>query len=96
MSVGNQINSGCKGAHLKIGYARVCTKEQSFDLQVDAIYGTGCRKVYKGTVSRALSERQELNDLLRVPRTLARKYTIMAKPRGEVVIPLCYGPVSLA
>lgn len=49
---------------MKIGYARVSTKEQSFDLQVDALRKAGCKKVYKEIVSGARAERQVLNDLL--------------------------------
>lgn len=50
---------------MKIGYARVSTKDQSFDLQVDALRKAGCKKVYKEIVSGVRAERQVLNDLLR-------------------------------
>jgi len=30
---------------MQIGYARVSTREQSFDLQVDALRKAGCEKV---------------------------------------------------
>lgn len=49
---------------MKIGYARVSTKDQSFDLQVDALRKAECKKIYKEIVSGARAERQVLNDLL--------------------------------
>lgn len=50
---------------MKIGYARVSTKDQNFDLQVDALKKAGCGKIYKEVVSGAKSDRVVLNDLLR-------------------------------
>ena len=38
---------------MQIGYARVSTKGQSFDLQVDALRKVGCEKVYQEVVSGA-------------------------------------------
>jgi len=52
-------------AILRIGYARVSTKEQSFDLQIDALRAAGCEKIYMDAISGAYSERQELSELLR-------------------------------
>lgn len=53
------------GVRMKIGYTRVSTKDQSFDLQVDALQTAGCEKIYKEIVSGARVERAVLNDLLR-------------------------------
>jgi DNA invertase Pin-like site-specific DNA recombinase len=50
---------------LQIGYARVSTREQSADLQVDALRSAGCEKVYTETASGARTERPVLNELLR-------------------------------
>lgn len=50
---------------MRIGYARVSTKEQSFDLQVDALREAGCERIYMEAVSGARAERPELNELLR-------------------------------
>lgn len=50
---------------MKIGYARVSTKDQSFDLQLDALTKAGCCKIYKEVVSGAKSDRAVLDDLLR-------------------------------
>ncbi len=36
---------------MQIGYARVSTKEQSFDLQVDALRKAGCEKICQEVVS---------------------------------------------
>lgn len=53
-----------QGANLKIGYARVSTKDQSFHLQIDALCAAGCERVYTETVSGARAERPVLGDLL--------------------------------
>ena len=50
---------------LRIGYARVSTKEQNFNLQVDALRAAGCEKIYMETASGARTERPELAELLR-------------------------------
>jgi DNA invertase Pin-like site-specific DNA recombinase len=49
---------------MRIGYARVSTKEQSFNLQVDALNAAGCDKIYTEAVSGARTERPVLNELL--------------------------------
>lgn len=49
---------------MKIGYARVSTQDQNFDLQVDALKKEGCEKVYSETISGSKSERKELSKLL--------------------------------
>ena len=49
---------------MQIGYARISTKEQSFDLQIDALRKAGCEKVYRETVSGATTERPVLDALL--------------------------------
>jgi predicted DNA-binding transcriptional regulator AlpA len=54
---------------MQIGYARVSTKEQSFDLQVDALRKAGCEKVYQEVVSDAKAERPVLDGLLQELRT---------------------------
>ena len=49
---------------MDIGYARVSTKDQSLDLQVDALRHAGCTKVYQEVVSGAKAERPVLATLL--------------------------------
>ncbi|ESQ09869.1 MAG: resolvase [Thiohalocapsa sp. PB-PSB1] len=49
---------------MQIGYARVSTREQSFDLQVDALHKAGCEKVLQEVVSGAKAERPVLDALL--------------------------------
>ncbi len=49
---------------MKIGYARVSTKGQSFDLQLDALQKAGCEKTYREVVSGARAERPVLQQLL--------------------------------
>ena len=43
-----------------IGYARVSTIEQNFDLQVDALTKAGCRPIYQEKLSGSLTNRPEL------------------------------------
>ena len=50
---------------MKIGYARVSTPEQSFDLQIDALKKAGSQKIYKEVVSGAKAERPVLDELLK-------------------------------
>jgi DNA invertase Pin-like site-specific DNA recombinase len=49
---------------MKIGYARVSTKEQSFDLQLDALRKVGCKKIYQETVSGTKAARLQLDLML--------------------------------
>ncbi len=44
---------------MKIGYARVSTKDQNLELQTAALQKAGCEKIYKETQS-AIKERPEL------------------------------------
>lgn len=53
------------GTTMKVGYARVSTKEQSFDLQLDALHKAGCEKIYQDISSGIRAERPALNDLVR-------------------------------
>lgn len=49
---------------MRIGYARVSTKDQNFVLQEDALKQAGCEKVFREIVSGAKTSRPVLNDLL--------------------------------
>lgn len=49
---------------MKIGYARVSTREQSLELQTDALKKAGCEKIYQEVVSGAKTERTVLADAL--------------------------------
>src|SRR3989442_14591048 len=50
-------------AHL-LGYARVSTSEQNPDLQLDALKGAGCFRVFVDRANGALDERPELSKAL--------------------------------
>jgi DNA invertase Pin-like site-specific DNA recombinase len=49
---------------MRLGYARVSTRDQSFDLQVDALKKANCEKIYKEVASGARTARPILDDLL--------------------------------
>lgn len=49
---------------MKIGYARVSTRDQNLNLQLDALQKAGCEKIYKETISGAKKERPELGKLV--------------------------------
>ncbi len=49
---------------MKIGYVRVSTKEQSFDLQIDALQQAGCDQLYREVVSGARTERPGLDQVV--------------------------------
>lgn len=45
---------------MKIGYARVSTTDQRFDLQEEALRAAGCDRIYRDTASGRATERPEL------------------------------------
>ncbi|MGE7305732.1 recombinase family protein [Priestia megaterium] len=49
---------------MKFGYARVSTKEQNLDLQIDALEKEGVDRIYKEVVSGAKADRPELARML--------------------------------
>jgi DNA invertase Pin-like site-specific DNA recombinase len=49
---------------MKIGYARVSTRDQHLDLQLDALKKSGCQKIYQETGGGAKADRSILTDLL--------------------------------
>lgn len=50
---------------MKIGYARVSTREQNLDMQVIALEEAGCERIYEETVSGAKAERPILMNLIK-------------------------------
>ena len=48
---------------MKIGYARVSTKDQKLEMQTEALQKAGCKKIFKETKS-AVKERPELQNML--------------------------------
>jgi DNA invertase Pin-like site-specific DNA recombinase len=49
---------------MKIGYARVSTREQNLDMQMIALEEAGCERIYEETVSGVKAERPILTDLI--------------------------------
>lgn len=50
---------------MKVGYARVSTREQNLNMQVIALEEAGCEKIYEEVVSGAKVERPKLNNLIK-------------------------------
>ena len=50
---------------MKIGYARVSTREQNLDMQVIALETAGCEKIYEEKVSGVKVDRPILNNLIK-------------------------------
>ena len=49
---------------MKIGYARVSTTDQNLDLQLTALKGAGCGRIYQEKISGAKRDRPELQRLI--------------------------------
>jgi DNA invertase Pin-like site-specific DNA recombinase len=49
---------------IRLGYARVSTREQNLDAQLDALHAAGCRKVFTDKASGKLARRPEWDRLL--------------------------------
>lgn len=49
---------------MKIGYARVSTKDQNLDLQIEALEKAGCEKIYQEKISGTTKNRPELDKMV--------------------------------
>ncbi len=49
---------------MKIGYARVSTREQNLDLQVIGLEEAGCERIYEEKVSGVKADRPILTNLI--------------------------------
>jgi DNA invertase Pin-like site-specific DNA recombinase len=51
-----------------IGYARISTSDQKFDLQLDELKKAGCDKIFTDTASGAKADRKALKEALEYAR----------------------------
>lgn len=49
---------------MKIGYARVSTKDQNLDLQIEALQKVGCEKIFQEKISGTTKNRPELDKMI--------------------------------
>jgi DNA invertase Pin-like site-specific DNA recombinase len=49
---------------MKIGYARVSTRDQSLDMQLDALKKQRCEKIYKEQLSASIEDRPVLKEMI--------------------------------
>jgi DNA invertase Pin-like site-specific DNA recombinase len=71
-----------------VGYARVSTQEQDLALQLDALRGAGCERIFEEKASGAQRERPELQAALGFMREGAwtlRRQAMLAKNRHGTV-----------
>ena len=53
---------------MKIGYARISTQDQNFNLQIDALKNEGCEKIIRDTMSGAKEDRDGLKEVFKILR----------------------------
>jgi len=49
---------------MKIGYARVSTRDQNLDLQIETLEKAGCEKIYQEKISGTTKNRPELDKMI--------------------------------
>lgn len=49
---------------MKIGYARVSTRDQNLNLQIEALEKTGCEKIYQEKISGTTKNRPEQDKMI--------------------------------
>lgn len=49
---------------MKIGYARVSTKDQNLELQIEALEKAGCERIYQEKISGSTKNRPELDKMI--------------------------------
>ena len=49
---------------MKIGYARVSTKEQNLSLQLDTLEKEGCEQIFHEKITGSKTKRPELDNML--------------------------------
>ncbi len=65
---------------MRIGYARVSTLDQNFDLQADALHQADCKKIFQDIASGASDTRRGLAEAIE----FARPYGELQKPNSNM------------
>ena len=63
---------------MKIGYARVSTKDQNLDLQNEALQKAGCEKIFEEKISGSTKNRPELDKVSKLKKENARLKEMVA------------------
>lgn len=63
--IGANPGIGCKGIKMKLGYARISTREQNLDMQVIALENAGCERIYEEVASGAKADRPIFDSLIK-------------------------------
>jgi len=66
----------------RIGYARVSTKEQNIDSQLDQLAKAGCVKVITDTIGGTTKDRPGWNELMELARSRCVGHTIVVSGAG--------------
>jgi DNA invertase Pin-like site-specific DNA recombinase len=67
---------------MKFGYARVSTKDQNLDRQIDALEKEGCEKIYSDKYTGSTLDRPAMNEMRKVLR------------RGDMIVVVGYDRLS--
>src|SRR5260370_7227173 len=80
---------------MRIGYARVSTRDQNLEMQLDALNKAGCKRILTDKLSGVQVERPGLREALshlRKPATLVVWKLDRLRPRSKLLLLLVHNP----